>query len=107
MTAKANAVAGVQPGYGNTAPLQLEWDRKLLESAGGVEAVEALIKTHNHEGGTLINMSVVSKEAILEAHEDPSTHPDLMVRVTGYSAYFSSLSREYRQPIVDRILAEP
>ena len=107
VTAKANAVAGVQPGYGNTAPLQLEWDRKLLESAGGVEAVEALIKTHNHEGGTLINMSVVSKEAILEAHEDPSTHPDLMVRVTGYSAYFSSLSREYRQPIVDRILAEP
>ena len=29
-----------------------------------------------------------------------------MIRVTGYSAYFKSLSREYRQPIVDRILAE-
>ena len=33
-------------------------------------------------------------------------HPDLMIRVTGYSAYFRCLSREYRQPIVDRILAE-
>ncbi len=73
---------------------------------GGVEAVEALILAHNRQGGTLINMNVISKEQILEAHEDPSTHPDLMIRVTGYSAYFKSLSREYRQPIVDRILAE-
>ena len=41
-------------------------------------------------------------EALFEA----MTHPDLMIRVTGYSAYFRSLSREYRQPIVDRILAQ-
>ena len=51
-------------------------------------------------------MNVLSKAQLLEAHEDPSLHPDLMIRVTGYSAYFKSLSREYRQPIVDRILAE-
>jgi pyruvate-formate lyase len=68
--------------------------------------VEALILSHNAQGGTLINMNVLSKQQILEAHEDPMTHPDLVIRVTGYSAYFRSLSREYRQPIVDRILAE-
>ena len=73
---------------------------------GGIDAVMAFVLAHNRQGGTLINMNVVSKEQILEAHEDPSTHPDLMIRVTGYSAYFKSLSREYRQPIVDRILAE-
>jgi len=106
VTAKANAVASVQPGWGNTTPLQIEFDRKILSDMGGVEAVEALILAHNRQGGTLINMNVISKEQILEAHEDPSTHPDLMIRVTGYSAYFKSLSREYRQPIVDRILAE-
>ena len=61
---------------------------------------------HNAQGGTLINMNVLSRQQVLEAHADPSTHPDLMIRVTGYSAYFRSLSREYRQPIVDRILAE-
>ena len=33
-------------------------------------------------------------------------HPDLVVRVTGYSAYFRSLSKEYRRQVVDRILAE-
>jgi formate C-acetyltransferase len=106
VTAKANAVAAVQPRWGNTTPLQVELDQKLVKSLGGEEAVEALILGHNAQGGTLINMNVLSKEQILEAHEDPSRHPDLMIRVTGYSAYFKSLSRAYRQPIVDRILAE-
>ena len=105
-TAKASAVATVQPRWGNTTPLQIELDHKLVQGLGGIEAVEALILAHNEQRGTLINMNVLSKEQILEAHADPMTHPDLVIRVTGYSAYFRSLSRDYRQPIVDRILAE-
>ncbi len=73
---------------------------------GGIEVVESLIKTHNDQGGTLININVISKEMILDAHKDPDKYPDLVVRVTGYSAYFKTLSPEYRQQIVDRILAE-
>jgi pyruvate-formate lyase len=106
LTAKANAVAATQSGWGNTTPLQVELDDKLVAGMGGIDAVMAFVMAHNRQGGTLINMNVVSKEQVLEAHEDPTTHPDLMIRVTGYSAYFNSLSREYRQPIVDRILAE-
>ena len=104
-TAKANAVAAVQPGWGNSAPLQLDVDSHLLKESGGIEALESLIRTHNRQGGTLINLNIVSKETILAAHKDPSKFPDLMVRVTGYSAYFYSLSPEYRQQIVDRLLA--
>lgn len=104
-TAKANAVAAVQPGWGNSAPLQLDVDAHLLTESGGLEALESLIRTHNQQGGTLINLNIVSKEKIRAAHQDPSKFPDLMVRVTGYSAYFHSLSPEYRQQIVDRLLA--
>lgn len=105
-TAKSNAVAAVQPRWGNTTPLQLDLDRKLSQELGGLEAIEALIKGHNELGGTLININVLSREQILEAHADPSKYPDLVVRVTGYSAYFRSLSPEYRQQVVDRIIAE-
>jgi formate C-acetyltransferase len=89
-----------------TTPLQIELDQKLVKGVGGLEAVEALILGHNAQGGTLINMNILSKQQILEAHKDPMAHPDLVIRVTGYSAYFRSLSRAYRQSIVDRILAE-
>ena len=48
----------------------------------------------------------MNKEKILEAHKDPSKYPDLVVRVTGFSAFFASMSPQYRQQIVDRILAK-
>ena len=105
-TAKANAVAAVQPGWGNSAPLQIDFDKYLAREYGGLEAIESLVKTHNAQGGTLVNINVISKEQIMEAHADPEKYPDLVVRVTGYSAFFKTLSPEYRQQIVDRILAE-
>ena len=47
---------------GNTVPRQIEWDKKLVKSAGGLDAAEAVIKTHDRQGGTLIHMSLVSNE---------------------------------------------
>ncbi|MDF2941915.1 MAG: pyruvate-formate lyase [Herbinix sp.] len=102
---KATAVAKVQPGLGNSAPLHLDIDKDMLGSEDGIDALIALIHTHNHMGGTLINLNCLTKKMLLEAHEDPSKYPDLVVRVTGYSAFFATLSKTYRQQIVDRFLS--
>ena len=105
-TAMAVAVAAVQPGYGNTAPMQIDMDPGLSREEGGIERIASLIETHFALGGTQINMNVVNAAQVLEAHQDPSRYPDLIVRVTGFSAYFSSLSPEFRQMVVDRIIAQ-
>jgi formate C-acetyltransferase len=105
-TALALAVASVQPGYGNTAPMQIELDPGLSRNSEDRRKVVDLIRTHFELGGTQINMNILDRKAVLEAHKDPSTHPDLVVRVTGFSAYFASLSPEMRQIVVNRIIAE-
>jgi formate C-acetyltransferase len=105
-TAIAVAVAAVQPGYGNTSPLQIDLDPSFSHGADDVEKVSALIRGHCDLGGTQVNINILSKEKILEAHKDPSKFPDLIVRVTGFSAYFASLSPEMRQFVVDRLLCE-
>ena len=102
---KATAVAKLQAGYGNSAPLHLDIDTAMLSENGGIDALAALIHTHNKMGGTLINMNCLSEQKLKEAHENPASHPDLVVRVTGYSAFFASLSRDYRQQIIDRFLS--
>jgi len=104
-TAKSTAVATVQPKWGNTTPLQIDIDSSLARSLGGAAAVQALIRGHNELGGSVVNINVISKDDVIRAHADPELYPDLVVRVTGYSAYFRSLSPEYRQQVVDRILA--
>ena len=106
LTAMATAIASVQPGYGNTAPWQLEVDIGLANDADAVEKVMALIDGHFKLGGTLVNINVVDAEKILEAHRDPSKHPDLVVRVTGFTAYFNSLSEDFRQLVVKRLIRE-
>ena len=104
VTAMSEGIASVQCGYGNTAPLQLEFDPHISESEGGVEIVTNLIKAHFERGGTLININVLDGKKLLEAHDDPTLHPDLVVRVTGFTAYFASLSPGFRQLVVDRFL---
>ena len=105
-TAMAVAVAAVQPRYGNASPWQVDLDPTFTHSDDDVEKVSALIRGHCNLGGTQVNINILSKEKILEAHKDPSKFPDLIVRVTGFSAYFASLSPEMRQFVVDRILSE-
>ncbi len=104
VTAQSNGIADVQCGYGNTAPLQIEFDPKLASDERGVDIILAFVEGHFKRGGTLININILDSEKLLEANHDPSLHPDLVVRVTGFTAYFASLSPEFRQLVVDRFL---
>ncbi|PIS14739.1 formate acetyltransferase [Candidatus Shapirobacteria bacterium CG09_land_8_20_14_0_10_39_12] len=106
-TALAVAVASVQSGWGNTAPLQLDIDPSGISTDN--EVVEKhlidLITTHFKKGGTQINLNIIDKKQILAANKDPLNFPGLIVRVTGFSAYWVSLSPEFRQLVVNRIVS--
>lgn len=97
-------IASVQLSLGNTAPLQLEFDPRISEEEGGIERILQLILQHFRLGGTLVNINVLDGEKLLAAHKNPALYPDLVVRVTGFTAYFVSLSRQFRQLVVDRFL---
>ncbi len=99
----STAIARVQPGYGNTAPMQWELDPTFAHE-DNVGIISAIIKSHCKMGGTLINANIMDKQAVLDAHKDPTKYPDLVVRVTGFTAYFCMLSPKFRELVVERIL---
>jgi formate C-acetyltransferase len=103
-TAMAVAVARVQCPYGNTAPMQIDLDPSLDCSPESVEKVAALIRGHFDLGGTQININILNKEQLIAADKDPGLFPDLVVRVTGFSVYFSSVSPDMRRLVVDRLI---
>lgn len=104
-TTMSTAIARVQPGYGNTAPFQFDVDPGLVSDEDALEKFEAILRGHCELGGTLINANILDKNAILDAYTNPSKYPDLIVRVTGFSAYFASLSPELRKVIYDRVVS--
>lgn len=105
VTAQSNGIASIQCGYGNTAPLQLEFDPNVGADDRGVEFILNLMETHFRKGGTLININVLDGEKLMAANENPELYPDLVVRVTGFTAYFATLSPQFRQLVVDRFLS--
>lgn len=106
VTAMVNTIASIQPGYGNTAPIQLELDPGLVKDEESVKKMADLIKTIFEKGATLLNINIIDEKKVLEAHKDPSKYPDMVVRVTGFTAYFSMLSPDFRQLVVDRIIGK-
>ncbi len=75
--------------------------------ARGEEAVDKIcdyILTLFDQGGTLLNINIINAQRILAANENPDLFPDLVVRVTGFTAYFCLLTPEFRKLVVDRIL---
>lgn len=104
VTSLINIITDIQPGYGNTAPIQLEFDPHLAVTDEAVDKIVAMIRAMFARGATLLNINILDAEKILAAHENPALYPDLVVRVTGFTAYFALLSREFRQLVVDRLL---
>ena len=104
VTAMATGIADIQTAWGNTCPLQLEFDPKISAEDGGLQRVEQVLLTHVNRGGTLININILDKDTIMKAHENPELYPDLVVRVTGFTSYFMVLSPEFRQLVVDRFI---
>lgn len=100
-----NSIGLIQPGYGNTAPVQLELDPGIANDKEGVLKMCDMIKTILSTGNTLLNINIIDKQKILEANRDPMKYPDLVVRVTGFTAYFAMLSEEFRQLVVDRVMS--
>ncbi|MGM9682346.1 MAG: pyruvate formate lyase family protein [Eubacteriales bacterium] len=103
VSAMCNSIAAVQPGYGNTAPVQLEFDPAIACDDEGIDKMAAMIETIMTTGNTLLNINIIDADRILEADRDPSKFPDLVVRVTGFTAFFAMLSPEFRKLVVDRV----
>ena len=65
-------------------------------------ALTAAIKVNFSQGGQEVQINCVSRETLKDAMEHPEKYAGLVVRVSGFSAYYTSLSREVREDILHR-----
>jgi len=62
------------------------------------QAIEAYFRT----GGLHIQFNIMSYEMLIDAKEHPEKYPELLVRVSGYSAYFKDLNDAMKDEIITR-----
>ena len=62
----------------------------------------SLIKTYFNLGGQQLQPTVVSTEVLKAAQKNPEPYRNIVVKVGGYSAYFTDLGREIQDEIISR-----
>lgn len=68
------------------------------------EVIKALFKTYFKNGGPQLMVSVVEKGELEDAYLHPEKHPNLLVRVGGFSARFVNLDRDVQEEVLARTL---
>ena len=102
-TAAANSVARLDHGIASNGTLfNQKFHPSVLAGRTGLEAFVNFIRGYFDQKGSHIQFNVVSRETLIEAQKYPEKYKTLVVRVAGYSALFTSLSRSLQDDIINR-----
>lgn len=74
----------------------------ILPGTTSLNICEAFIRTCADTSVESLQLNCVSKSTLLDAQKNPEKYPDLIVRVCGFSAKFTSLSPEWQQEVITR-----
>ena len=67
-----------------------------------IDNLVSLIDGDAQEGGYHLNVNVLNRDTLLDAQKHPENYAHLVVRVAGYSALFTTLSRSLQDDIIRR-----
>ncbi|MBR6736756.1 MAG: glycyl radical protein [Clostridia bacterium] len=102
-TATANSVAKLEQGVAsNGTLLNQKFHPSALKGMSGLSKFVALIRSYFDQKGMHVQFNVVTKETLIDAQNNPENYKTLVVRVAGYSALFTTLSRSLQDDIIAR-----
>lgn len=102
-TSMLSSAALLPQGRGlGTMVLNLRVSPALLGSSGLRAKLKALLQSYFAMGGLQVQITALDSEAIKAAMLHPNRHPDLIVRIGGFTEYFNRLSPELKKEVLRR-----
>ena len=102
-TAAANSVSRLDHYIASNGTLfNQKFHPSALSGRNGLENFVGLIRSYFDQKGSHMQFNVVSRETLLDAQKHPEQYKHLVVRVAGYSALFTTLSRSLQDDIIRR-----
>jgi formate C-acetyltransferase len=86
----------------NGASQTMSFSPSLMRNPEAQRKLGALLRAYNQVGGTCLQVNVVNPETLKAAQRDPDAYSNLLVRITGYNAYFVTLGKEIQDEIIAR-----
>jgi formate C-acetyltransferase len=89
---------------GNGLCLNEKLDPCFVHGDAGTRTLCALTRGYFEAGGMQVQYNVVDPQELIDARAHPERHRDLVVRISGYSAYFNDLTDAMKDDIIARTL---
>jgi formate C-acetyltransferase len=86
----------------NGTALELKIHPSALRGEGGLVALTGLLRAFVRLGGVYLQVDAVDSATLRDAQLHPEKYPHLAVRVSGWSARFATLNREWQDMIINR-----
>ncbi len=116
-TSNANSVGAVLGGRGsegadwgdyrnslpNGASHTITFNPSILRDGEHREKFKAFLRGYAEKGGTALQINMLDPEMLKDAQARPQEYRHLLVRVTGYNAYFTSIGRELQDEVIARL----
>ncbi len=102
-TASCNSVARLDHFIASNGTLfNMKFHPSALKGRSGLEGFATMVVGYFAQKGMHVQFNVVSRETLIEAQKNPDQYRSLVVRVAGYSALFTTLSRSLQDDIINR-----
>ncbi|MFA5940653.1 MAG: pyruvate formate lyase family protein [Sinimarinibacterium sp.] len=91
--------------WSNSHVLNATFDKKTIGGKTGAAVLASLLRTYFlDQQGLQVQIAVLDAAALKLARENPQAFPNLLVRVSGYCAYFADLQPEIQDEIIARTM---
>lgn len=102
-TAMLKSAAKMKQAACSSTLLNVKLHPTALNNQEDLKKLGVLVQTYADMGGKWVQFNVVGNEQLLDAQQHPENYRDLIVRVAGYSAYFTDLSKGVQDDIIRRM----
>lgn len=86
----------------NGASHTITFNTSLIRDPDHKEKFKSFIKGYIRNGGTALQVNILDPDVLRDAQEHPQDYRHLLVRITGYNAYFVTVGRELQDEIIAR-----
>ncbi len=86
----------------NGASHTITFNPAILKNPEHKEKFKSYLRGYVENGGTCLQVNMFDVEMLKDAQLHPENYTDLLVRITGYNAYFNAIGKELQDEIIAR-----
>lgn len=102
-TASLNSVTRIDhEHFPNGVNLNIKFSSNIIRGKKGSDILRGLVTGYFNNGGMQVQVNVLDKKLLEDAIVNPDKHRNMLVRISGYSAYFTDLTPQMQREVIDR-----